>query len=116
MKILIVDDIEETRFCLKKQLESAGHSVVGEAADLDATLRVYRETKPDFVLLDMTLEKQDGLTILEALRQLDPSAKVVVLSANEMASIQRAALQLGATGYLVKPVNEQKMLSLLSSK
>lgn len=116
MKILIVDDSPEARFCLKEQLESGGHRVIAEAEDLKGALKAYGEARPDAVMLDLTLEREDGLTVLRELRKLDPAAKVIIISANEMARIKREAFELGASGYLVKPVDEPELLALLSDQ
>ncbi len=116
MKVLIVDDSPEARYCLREQLQVAGHTVVGEAEDLDGAVKAYDTSRPNVVMLDMTLEKHDGITVLKALRQLDPAAKVIILSANEMERIKKQALAAGAAAYLVKPVDEGQLLALLRSE
>ncbi len=114
MRVLIVDDSPEARFCLREQLSIMGHSVVGEAEDLKGTMALYQKARPEAVMLDLTLEREDGLSVLRALRRLDPAARVVILSANEMDSIRREALEAGACGYLVKPVDEGRLQALLA--
>ena len=113
MKILIVDDNPEARLLLRMQLESNAHEVVGEAETLARAVALYKEAKPQFVVLDLTLEREDGLTILRQLRQLDTKARVIILSANGMERIKREALDAGAAAYLIKPLEEQELLSLL---
>jgi two-component system, chemotaxis family, chemotaxis protein CheY len=113
MKILIVDDNEEARLCLRLQLQSLGHAVTAEAETLAAAVKHYQTDKPELVILDLTLEREDGLTILAALRRVDPAAKVIILSANEMERIKKQALEAGAYGYLVKPLDEKELTELL---
>ena len=113
MKILIVDDNEEARLCLRLQLQGLGHAVSAEAETLAAAVKHYQNEKPDLVILDLTLEREDGLTILAALRRVDGSARVIILSANEMERIKKQALEAGAFGYLVKPLVENELIELL---
>lgn len=116
MRILIVDDSEEARFCLREQLGVLGHSVVGEAENLRAAVAAYEKTKPELVMLDLTLEREDGIAVLKALQKLDAAARVVMLSANDMESIKHQALSAGASGYLVKPVDDAALQNVLGGE
>lgn len=115
LRVLVVDDNEEARFCLKEQLETNGHVVVGEASNLAGTLEAYKKHQPQLVMLDLSLEKEDGLTILKALRQEDPQACVCILSANEMKKVKEQAMSAGARQFLVKPLEEERLVAALNA-
>jgi CheY-like chemotaxis protein len=111
----VVDDNPEARLVLKHQLEAQGHSVVGQAENLKGTLEAYRRLRPHLVMLDLSLEKEDGLTVLKALRDEDPGATVFILSANEMKRVREAALAAGASNFLSKPLDVDGFEAILSS-
>ena len=80
-RILIVDDSFYMRTMLKNMLTDAGYDVVGEAANGAQALEMATSTSPDLITLDVILPDNTGLDVLKSLRQLQPSAKVVMCSA-----------------------------------
>jgi chemotaxis protein CheC len=80
-KILVIDDSGLARRNLRRILEGAGHDVV-EAQDGMAALEMYFSEKPEVVLLDLVMSGMYGLDVLKKLRQLDPAARVIVVSAD----------------------------------
>ena len=104
-KILVVDD--EPDFCevLRDFLGSKGYSVL-EAHDGEQALEVYRQERPDVVLLDMMMPGMSGLVTLRELKGLDPEARVVVVTAlNEEGLVEQALVE-GALDYITKPINQ----------
>ncbi len=113
MRVLIVDDIGFVRSLIRDILVGAGHIVAAEARDGEEGLAMYRETRPDAVLLDIAMPRKDGLTALKELKVLDPDCRVVMCSSlSDEDNIVRA-LQLGATDFVVKPFRRQRLLSAL---
>jgi len=112
MKVLIADDHRLVLDSVRRTLEGAGDiEVVGEATSGSQVLPLVRRTAPDVLLLDLRMPKMDGLTCLEQVRKHCPGVKVVVLSAfTDMERIQ-AALNRGASGYIVKSVNPDDLPS-----
>ena len=80
-KILVVDDSGYARRLLRQTLEPLGHEVV-EAGSGMAGLEAYAVHAPDVVLLDLTMEDVGGLEVLARLREIDPGARVIVVSAD----------------------------------
>ncbi len=111
-KILIVDDSSLSRRTLKRLLEEAGHEVV-EAADGLAGLESYFIHRPDLVILDLIMSGMSGTDMLLQLKQMDPNAKVVVVSADIQESTRRIVMEAGARGFLSKPVDAQEILKIL---
>ena len=78
--VLVVDDAAFMRMRAGKLLSQNGYQVIEAENGLDA-LNLYVQHKPDLVLMDITMPVMDGITALKEIRQADPKAKVVMLSA-----------------------------------
>lgn len=113
-KILIIDDSALSRRLLRRIVESAGHQVI-EAADGVAGLESYFLERPDLVLLDLTMPGMYGLDVLKKLRELDPTARVLVASADIQSFTQELALQTGAMGFITKPFVAGPVLAAITS-
>ena len=111
-KLLLVDDSALARRSLRTILESGGFEVV-EAEDGMAALERYFLEKPDLVLLDLVMKGMYGLDVLTKLRQLDPSARVIVVSADVQDSSHELVEQAGASGFLNKPVDKRRVLEVI---
>ena len=108
-RVLIVDDSALARRNLRQILESADCEVA-EAEDGLSALERYFLDKPDVVLLDLVMRGMYGLDVLEKLRQLDPAAKVVVVSADIQTSSQQLVDQAGAKAFITKPFDREEIL------
>lgn len=104
MRVMIVEDNLIAREMLKEFCDQLGHEVVAAAEDLSGALAAYREHRPDVVTMDLSLAKEDGLTILKALRQAAPEARVVIVSGNCQERIRQECIQAGAAELLPKPI------------
>ena len=111
-KILIVDDSALARRTLRSILESAGHSVA-EAEDGVNALERYFLDKPDVVMLDLVMKGMYGLDVLTKLRELDATARVIVVSADVQSSSHRLVAAAGANGFINKPVDRERLLSVV---
>jgi two-component system, chemotaxis family, chemotaxis protein CheY len=101
-KILIVDDSAMSRRSLKRVLESDGYAVI-EAVDGISALETYHLARPDLVMLDMLMHGMYGLEVLSKLKQLDNSARVVIVTADIQNSTKAMALEGGAIAFVTKP-------------
>jgi two-component system chemotaxis response regulator CheY len=111
-RILVVDDSGLARRRARAILEGAGYEVL-EAVDGMVALERYFVEKPDAVMLDLVMRGMYGLEVLEKLRQMDPAARVIVVSADVQTSSYEMAAAAGAAGFLVKPLEENAAVSLL---
>jgi two-component system chemotaxis response regulator CheY len=111
-RILIVDDSNLARRRAKGFLEGAGYDVI-EAEDGMAALERYFIDKPDVVMLDLVMKGMYGLDVLTKLRELDPKAKVIVVSADVQTSSHELVAAAGAVGFLVKPLDQDAALALV---
>ena len=93
-------------------LETAGYEVV-EAEDGMTALERYYLEKPDLVLLDLVMKGMYGLDVLTKLRELDPGARVIIVSADVQRSSQDLVKAAGAAGFINKPVDGPRVLALV---
>lgn len=108
--ILIVDDALIMRNILSTMLGHAGHEIVGEAANAGEALALFRKLKPDLVTMDILMEGRDGLTCLEDILEVDPAARVLMISAQGHGELERRARAAGAIGYVAKPIDTEGLL------
>ena len=113
-RVLIVDDSALARRNLRQILESA-NCEVDEAEDGLTALERYFLERPDVVLLDLVMRGMYGLDVLEKLRQLDPLAKVVVVSADVQTSSQELVDQAGAKAFITKPFDREEIIGTLKA-
>ena len=112
LKILLADDHQILREGIRRGLEGAGESVVGEASDGEEAIELARSTNPDIVLMDLSMPVLDGY---EATRRLKGDAEttaipIIGLSAHAMVGDREKALAAGCDDYDTKPVELQRLL------
>jgi two-component system chemotaxis response regulator CheY len=112
-KVLLVDDSGLARRSTRRILEGAGYQVV-EAEDGMAAIEQYFVEKPDVVMLDLVMKGMYGLEVLSKLREMDPDARVVVLSADIQTSSRELVQAAGASGFLSKPADPGQMLDMVA--
>lgn len=111
--VLVVDDSGLARRSARHILEPAGYAIA-EADDGMAALERYFLEKPDVVLLDLVMRGMSGLDVLAKLRQIDPDARVVVVSADVQDSSRQLAMDAGAAGFITKPVERAALLKAVA--
>ena len=113
-KVLVVDDSGLARRRVRGILEGAGYDVI-EAEDGLSALERYFVSKPDLVVLDLVMKGMYGLDVLNKLREMDPAARVIVVSADVQTSSQEMVEQAGAAGFLTKPIDTEQVLTMVRS-
>jgi two-component system chemotaxis response regulator CheY len=113
-KILVVDDSGLARRRVRGILEGAGYDVI-EAEDGMSALERYFVAKPDLVLLDLVMKGMYGLDVLAKLREMDQSARIIVVSADVQTSSHEMVAEAGAAGFLTKPIDADEVLALVRS-
>ena len=103
-RVLIVDDIAETRENIRKLLQfEADIEVVAVARTGKEAIQITQETNPDVVLMDINMPDMDGITATEIIRQKVPFVEVVILSVQGDQNYMRKAMLVGARDFLTKP-------------
>lgn len=82
---------------------------VYEASDGEEAYRIYKDKKPDIMIIDINIPKLNGLDLLTKIRESDPVVKAIVLTAHTDKNFLLQATSLKLTSYLVKPISRQKL-------
>ena len=109
-RVLVVDDSGLARRNSRRILESAGYEV-DEAEDGLTALERYFVQRPAVVILDLVMRGMYGLDVLAKIREMDPDARVIVVSADVQTSSRELVETGGAVGFLNKPVDADDLLS-----
>lgn len=113
-KILVVDDSGYARRVHRSILEAAGHTVL-EAATGMVAIETYSLEQPDMVVLDLSMADLGGLDVLKTIRELDVTARVIVLSADVQKTTEEAAMTAGARRFLAKPANPDQLVKAVGA-
>jgi two-component system chemotaxis response regulator CheY len=112
--ILIVDDSSFMRKLIRRIFEREGFLVIGEAENGVICIEKFRELRPEFVTLDVTMSRMDGIQTLTALMGINPDAKVIMISALGQESIIKEAILIGAKTFIVKPFKNGQVISAVN--
>jgi two-component system chemotaxis response regulator CheY len=112
-RVLVCDDSLLMRKIIGETLSQTGWLVVGEAADGAEAVESYQALRPDVVTMDIVMPGMDGIEALRRIREADPQAKVVVVSALEQTKAISNAIRGGAQDFLVKPFLPEQLLATI---
>lgn len=108
--ILICDDAAFMRMMIKDILTKNGYNIAGEAENGVKAVEKYSETKPDLVLMDITMPEMDGIQALKKIKEADANACVIMCSAIGQQAMVIEAIQSGAKDFIVKPFQAERVL------
>ena len=111
-RLLVVDDALFMRKLISGVAAEAGWEVAGEAGNGEEAVSLYKELKPDLVTMDLVMPVMGGLEALRRIRELDPSAQVVVVTALDQKNALMESIRDGALDFIVKPFERQRVLNL----
>ena len=107
-KILLIDDDPGIRKVMSIALEDAGYNVA-TAADGETGLRLCRETSPHIIITDIRMPGIDGLEVLQRIKEMDREKEVIVITAFSEIELAIRALQLDASDFITKPINDDAL-------
>jgi DNA-binding NarL/FixJ family response regulator len=102
VRVVLVDDHELVRAGIRSLLVEAGYEVVAEGSDGDQVEELIARYEPDVLLLDLTMRRCSGLEALTRVRSRWPELPVILLSMHDTRDYVIKAMQMGASGYLLK--------------
>ena len=108
--VLICDDAAFMRVMIKDILTKNGYEVAGEAENGLKAVEKYNETKPDLVMMDITMPEMDGIQALKNIKAADAGAQVIMCSAMGQQAMVIEAIQSGAKDFIVKPFQADRVL------
>ncbi|QKE62085.1 response regulator transcription factor [Aquipseudomonas campi] len=101
-RVVLVDDHELVRAGIRSLLLEAGYEVIAEGSDGDQVEALVETHRPDVLLLDLTMRRCSGLEALSVVRSRWPELPVILLSMHDTRDYVIKAMQMGASGYLLK--------------
>ncbi len=114
MQLLLVDDHEVLRSCLRMLLESQEDiQIVGEAGTAAEALEAVERLEPEVILLDIGLPDMSGIQVMERIREVKPDIAVVALTIHEDKEYVFKMLEAGATGYVPKRAAPEELLTAI---
>ncbi len=112
IRVMIVDDHSIVRVGLKQVFDQSGEfEVVGQAADGEEAVRVAANVAPDVVVMDVMMPKKDGVEACREIMESAPETRVLMLTASTEEDAVVEAVAAGATGYLQKETDRERLLS-----
>lgn len=114
-RVLIVDDAAVIRMMIRGILEYNGFEIAGEAKNGKEAVNMYKELNPDVVTMDIIMPELDGVNALKEILEFDPNAKVIMVTAIDQREKLMESIRLGASDYIVKPFEEERVLSAVKN-
>ncbi len=114
IRVLVVDDSEFVTRKLQDIMEKANMDVVAVANNGIDALKMFKEYKPDIITMDINMPDMDGLSALKLIHQIDPDAKVIILSSMSSRDKVIDAMREGAKGFITKPFVSEKVIATIS--
>lgn len=109
-KILIVDDAIFMRKVIRDLLTENNYTDLIEAGSGKEAVELFNEHRPDLVIMDITMPTFDGIETVKVIKQIDPSATILMCSAMGQEAMVKEALKQGAKDFIVKPFKAERML------
>ncbi|WP_298444002.1 response regulator [uncultured Ferrimonas sp.] len=111
--LLIVDDSSFSRRMIKHAIPAGWNVEISEADGGQSALDQCQQQQFDFVFLDLTMPEVDGIEVLKQLQQRHYAATIFVISADIQHGVQQEALELGAKGFIPKPITAEQLETML---
>ncbi len=115
LRILLVDDEPLARYACRKMITDkfSGYEVVGEASTGPEALESFRVLEPDIILMDIELPEINGLEVSLLILKEKSETQIIIVSAYEHFGYAQKAINTGVLGYVLKPIQEDSLRSLL---
>jgi len=111
-KVLIIDDEEGIRRVMSITLKDAGYEVL-TASDGESGIGVCQEKSPQIVITDVRMPGMDGIEVLQKIKEVSPEKEVIVATAFGEMELAIRALQLDASDFITKPINDAALFVAL---
>lgn len=113
IRVVLADDHDLVRTCIRALLSSCEIDVVAEAADGRALLREVRAHRPDLALVDVSMPLLDGIEATRRIAKLSPETRVIILTMHPDDHLARHACAAGAHGYVVKDETPERLIDVI---
>ncbi|ULH14834.1 response regulator transcription factor [Deinococcus sp. KNUC1210] len=113
IRVLLADDHALFRQGLRSLLESEGMRVIGEAANGREAIRYAADTHPDVILMDIQMPDLDGVKATQSILEIDPQARVIMITMYRQDRYVFEAVKAGARGYILKDADAATLISAI---
>ena len=115
LRVLVVEDVEDTRLFMRLELEQEGFIVL-EAPDGQAAVEAAIREKPDVILMDLTLPLMDGFDAAKQIRKTDGlnEVPIIAVTAHQETDFRSGAKESGFDAYVTKPIDVRWLKDLIS--
>jgi CheY-like chemotaxis protein len=115
LRVLVVEDVEDTRLFMRLELEQEGF-IVFEAPDGQAAVETAIREKPDVILMDLTLPLMDGFDAAKQIRKTDGlnQVPIIAVTAHQETDFRSGAKESGFDAYVTKPIDVRWLKDLIS--
>jgi len=114
VKVMIIEDSIFERKAITRYLKKARYDNVIEAGNGEEGLKLANQESPDIVLLDLRMPGMDGMDVIGELKKNHKNVKILVVSIIRNKKVIDKCLELGADGYLSKPVTQENLVEKIS--
>ncbi|MEF8782622.1 MAG: chemotaxis protein CheY [Haloarculaceae archaeon] len=111
-QVLIADDSEFMRNLLREILEE-DHTIVGEVENGVEAVEVFKEEKPDLVMMDIVMPIRDGIEATDNIKTANPGANVIMCTSVGQEEKMKEAVKAGADGYITKPFQKPSVMEAI---
>jgi two-component system, chemotaxis family, chemotaxis protein CheY len=115
IKAMVVDDTAFMRIMIRNILEGQGYQVVAEACNGKQAVDLYKQHRPELITMDITMPELNGIEATKRIKKIDPSAKIIICSALGLRETVLDAILNGASDFIVKPINKDRVVEAISN-
>lgn len=114
-KAIVVDDSKFMRTIIKDVIKSMGHEILAEADNGTDGIEAYRQYRPDFITMDITMGGMDGMNAVNEIRGIDPASKIIIISALNETVIRSMDNSVSAAVFLTKPFEKEALMNAVNT-
>ena len=114
-KVLIVDDAKLMRTIIKTTLKGLTDFTFFEAENGNDAVELYKATNPDLVTMDITMDFKNGVEAAAEIKQLDPDAKIIMVTAMGQEKMLKECIAIGVSDFIVKPFDKERIVAAVKN-